>query len=170
MSNATPLPGYSRNPMDRADRVGMLWSILTPLVLAIVANAAIFLTGWSQEDQAYDAVSFSPPGWVVGSIWLLIFPMWGYARWKAYQAGPEGRRESWWAAALIAWSLAYPIVVVFLDTTGSAWMNVASLALAAVTAWRLSTVSRTAAAWVLPSLAWLTFASILGFAAVSTDV
>lgn len=164
------LPAYGRNPMDRADRVGMLWSILTPLVLAILANLAIFLTGWSREDPAYDAVSFSPPGWVVGTIWLIIFPMWGYARWKAYQAGPVGRRESWWAVALIAWALAYPIVVVFLDTTGSAWMNVASLALAAVTAWRLSMVSKTAAAWVVPSLAWLTFASLLGFAAVSTGV
>jgi tryptophan-rich sensory protein len=169
MTQASPLP-YSRNPMNRADRVGMLWSVLTPLVLAVVANLVIYLTGWSREDPAYDAVAFGPPGWVVGTVWLVIFPMWSQARWTAYHTGPAGRRESWWASALIAWSLAYPIVVVFLDTAGSAWMNVASLVLAALTAWRLSTVSKSAAAWVLPSLAWLTFASILGFAAVSTGV
>lgn len=168
MTHAPAFPRSLRNPMNRPDRVGALLSAAVPLVLAGIANLLIFASGWSNEDPAYDAVSFSPPGWVVGAIWLVIFPMWGYARWRAFQAGTTGRSESWWAVALIGWALAYPIVVLFLDTTGSAWANVFSLALAAATAWRLSTVSKPAAAWVLPSLAWLTFASVLGFAAVST--
>lgn len=170
MTHASPLPASLRNPMNRPDRRGALLSALTPMVLAGLANLIIYATGWGAEDPAYDAVSFAPPGWVVGTIWLAIFPMWGYARWRAFQAGTSGRDESWWAVALVAWALAYPIVVTFLDTAGSAWSNVFSLALAAVTAWRLSTVSKPAAAWVLPSLAWLTFASILGFAAVQTGV
>lgn len=170
MTHADRFPASLRNPMNQPNRRGAWLSALTPLALAGLANLLIFATGWGAEDPAYDAVSFAPPGWVVGAIWLLIFPMWGYARWRAFQAGTSGRAESWWAAALIVWALAYPIVVAFLDTTGNAWANVFSLALATLTAWRLSTVSKPAAAWALPSLVWLTFASVLGFAAVQTGV
>lgn len=170
MTHAAHLPAPGRNPFNRADRLGVLLSASVPLLAAIVANLLIWLTGWSQEDHAYDAVSFSPPGWVVGTIWLIIFPMWGYARWKAWQAGPVGRRESWWALALIFWALAYPVAVVFLDTLASAWANVASLGFAVIVCWRLAKGSKAAAGWIVPSLAWLTFASFLGFAAVSTGV
>ena len=167
MTHAPHLPASLRNPMNRPDRIGAVLSAAIPVGLAGLANLIILATGWGAEDPAYDAVWFSPPGWVVGTIWLLIFPMWGYARWKAFQAGTTGRAESWWAAALISWALAYPIVVTFLDTTGSAWANVFSLGLAAITAWRLSTVSVAAAAWIVPSLFWLSFASVLGYAAAT---
>lgn len=170
MTRITPFPSSLRNPMNRPDRTGVALSIIIPVVLVGLANLLAYATGWGEEDPAYAAVSFAPPGWVVGAIWMVIFPMWGYARWRAFQAGTSGRQESWWAAALIAWSLSYPIVVLFLDTAGSAAANIFSLALAAVVAWRLSTVSKTAAGWVLPSLAWLTFASVYGFAAVATGV
>ena len=170
MTDASPLDLPSRNPFNKPDRLGVLLSAAVPLLAALGANLLIWATGWSQQDQAYDAVAFSPPGWVVGVIWMVIFPMWGYARWRAWQSGPDGRRESWWAVALIFWALAYPIAVLFLDTVGGAWANLASLAFAAFVCWRLWTVSRGAAGWVVPSLVWLTFASVLGFAAVSTGV
>lgn len=170
MTHAPHLTAPHGNPFNRPDKVGVALSAIVPMLAALIANGLIYATGWVNEDQAYDAVSFSPPGWVVGTIWLIIFPMWGYARWKAYQAGTTGREQSWWAVALIFWSLAYPVAVVFLDTVGSAWANVASLAFAALVAWRLSTVSKPAAGWIVPSLVWLTFASVLGFAAVSTGV
>lgn len=167
----TDTPAFnSANPFNRSDKVGIALSAIVPMLAALGANALIYATGWSEQDQAYDAVSFSPPGWVVGTIWMIIFPMWGFARWKAWQSGTTGRKESWWAVALIFWALAYPVAVVFLDTTGSAWANLASLAFAAFVAWRLSTVSKAAAGWVVPSLVWLTFASILGFAAASTGL
>ncbi len=170
MTHAPHLPRSLSNPMNRSDKLGLALSAAIPVGLAGLANLIILATGWGAEDPAYDAVSFSPPGWVIGVIWLAIFPMWGVARWKAYQAGTTGRTESWWAAALISWALAYPIVTAFVDTQASAWLNLFSLGLAVVTAWRLSTVSKTAAAWVLPSLAWLSFASVLGFAAVRTGL
>lgn len=170
MTHAAHLPAHGHSPFNRTDRVGVLLSVLVPLLAALIANGLIYATGWSQEDQAYDAVSFNPPGWVVGTIWLIIFPMWGYARWKTWQAGTTGREQSWWAVALIFWSLAYPVAVVFLDTMGSAWANVASLLFAAFVCWRLSTASKAGAGWIVPSLIWLTFASVLGFAAVSTGV
>lgn len=170
MSHASHLPHAGANPFNRPDRVGATLSALVPLLAALIANGLIYVTGWAQEDQAYDAVVFAPPGWVVAAIWMVIFPMWGLARWRAHQAGESGRRESWWAVALIFWSLAYPVAVVFLDTPGSAWANLASLLFAAFVAWRLSTASNRAAAWVLPSLVWLGFASVLGYAAVSTGV
>lgn len=170
MTHAPHLAVPGANPFNRPDKVGVALSAVVPMLAALVANGLIYATGWTREDQAYDAVSFSPPGWVVGTIWMIIFPMWGYARWKAYQAGTTGRQESWWAVALIFWALAYPLAVVFLDTLGSALANVASLLFAALVCWRLSIASRPAAGWVVPSLVWLSFASVLGFAAVSTGV
>ena len=151
-------------PWNSDDWTGALWSALTPLVATLVGNGLIFTFG-TMADPNYAAVSFAPPGWVVGTAWSLIYPAWGLARWRAWTSGPDGRREAGWAVALITWGLAYPVGALFWTTTVSAVANGLTLALAAVVVWRLRSVSRSAALLVAPSLAWLVFATYFGYAA-----
>ena len=154
----------SPSPWNSVDWTGAVWSGVIPLAATVVENGLIFTFG-TMADPNYAAVPFAPPGWVVGMVWTVIYPTWGLARWRAWTSGPDGQREAWWAVALIVWGLLYPVGGLFWTTEVSALANLASLVLAAVVTWRVARVSRAAALWMAPSLAWLAFATYFGYAA-----
>jgi benzodiazapine receptor len=140
---------------------GAWLSALIPLAAVLIGNGLIFITG-SDGSAEFDALPLSPPGWVIGLIWVIIYPMWGLARWYAARNGRQGRRESWWVVALILWGLAYPVLTRF-ELVAGAWANLASLVLALLTLWRVSKVSSKGAWLIAPSVAWISFATVLGF-------
>lgn len=155
-------------PWNRNDRTGFLISTIGPAVIVILANILYAWAGFNESDPAYEAVSFNPPGWVIGLVWVIIYPMWGAARWYARQTGLAGRRRSRWIIALMAWGLLYPIATWAIESTAfSAGANVFSLLLAFVTAWQVHGVTKRGFWLIAPSLAWLSFATLLGFAALS---
>jgi len=156
----------SRTPWNRNDKRGLIISVVAPLAAAVLVNAIIQAAGWTADDPAYAAVSFNPPGWLVAAIWFVIYPMWGAARWFAYQSGLSGRRASYWVAALMLWGLAYPFITAGSNTGISAGANVVSLGLALAVAAKLRPVSKRAFRYLLASLVWIAFACILGFAAL----
>lgn len=151
---------------NRPDAKGAALSAAAPALAVLVGNLLIALSGVGQADAAYDRVSFSPPGWVVGLVWLAIYPMWGMARWHAWQAGADGRRASRWVIALMAWGLAYPVMTALTGVVGSAVLNVVSLAFAVTVTAVVARQTTRGGAWMVPSVVWLAFASILGVAAV----
>ena len=158
---------HAPQPWNRNDRTGLAWSALGPALAALIANGLYYATGFVAGDPAYDAVAFSPPGWLVGLVWLLIYPMWGAARWFARQTGLAGRRNSRWIVVLMAYGLLYPLITTFVDTTGSVIANIVGLALALAAAWFARQVSRRAFWLIAPSLVWLGFATAWGFAALT---
>jgi benzodiazapine receptor len=162
----TYFAGSRPSHRSAARHQGALLSALIPLIAVLVGNGLIFATGLGQEDQAFDSLTLSPPGWVVGLIWVMIYPMWGLARWFAARSGRKGKRESWWVVALMLWGLSYPVLT-GLQSIPGAWANVASLILAVVTLWRVSKVSRKGAWLIVPSVGWISFATVLGFMALS---
>ncbi len=157
----------SRTPWNRNDKSGLTISIVLPLLAAIIMNGAVYALGWNSDDPAYEAVAFNPPGGFVAIVWLIIFPMWGAARWYTYQTGLAGRRASYWIVALMAWALLYPVITSGSNTLISALANVASLALALTAALRARAVSKRAFWLIAPSIAWIGFATVLGFFALA---
>jgi tryptophan-rich sensory protein len=157
-------------PWNRNDSTGFWLSVMLPLVAVLIGNAIIFATGSGSDEPAYDQVPWAPPGWVIGLIWLVIYPMWGAARWYARQTGLAGVRTSRWVLTLIAWGLVYPIVTSTPNLPVSVLANAASLLLAIVTAWQVRRVSKRAFWLIAPSTLWLGFANALGWAALSAAV
>ena len=149
-----------------ARRQGAWLSALIPLALVLVGNGLIFASGAEGGDPAFERLALAPPPWAVAAIWIMIYPLWGLARWKAARAGRRGSKESGWVVALMGWGLAYPLLTGF-EAVPSAWANVVSLALAAVTFWRVSKVSHRAAWLIAPSVIWIAFATVLGFMALA---
>jgi tryptophan-rich sensory protein len=156
-----------RHPWNQNDRLGFALSTFGPLAAVLAGNALIFLSGWNVGGGEYETVPLSPPGRLVGAICVVIYPMWGAARWYAWQTGLSGRRRSRWVAALIVWGLIYLIIAGLTGVTGSAIANVASLALVLVAAWQVRGVSKRAFWLLAPSIAWISFATWLGFAALA---
>jgi tryptophan-rich sensory protein len=150
----------------RARRRDAFLSALIPLLAVVFGNGLIFATGFEGGDEAFESLALAPPPWFVAAMWVVIFPMWGLARWHVARHGRRGKRESLWVVALILWALAYPLLTSF-ETTPSAWANLASLVLAAITCWRAAIVSKKAAWLIAPSILWIGFATVLGFVALA---
>lgn len=86
--------GPARPIWDRATGVGLAVSILVPLIAVVVGNGLLFAIG-DAENPDYAAVSWNPPGWLIGAIWCVIYPLWGAARWKTAIASDSRARRSW---------------------------------------------------------------------------
>ena len=68
-------------------RVAGLGSNLSLFVLPVVLlNGVIFGLGWNRTSVALPGL---PPGWFVGSLWLLLFAGMGIARWLLVRHGTE---------------------------------------------------------------------------------
>lgn len=152
-------------PWNRPTRAARWLSMGVPLLLVAAGNGLLFATGTAAADPAFSHLPLAPAGWFVGLVWALIFPMWGFARWRVWQAGAVGRRAARWVVALMLWSLAYPLLTFGLGAGGSALVNVVSLALVILTTRRVWRASEAAARWLVPSVVWIGFATALGFAA-----
>jgi len=155
-----------RGPLwDRPDRLGLAVSLLIPLVAVVAGNGILFALG-DAENPDYAAVPWNPPGWLIGAIWCVIYPLWGAARWKVATADDPRAGRSLWLAALIVWGLLYPVVTAFVGTLGSVIANGFSLALAVVAIVRVWPVSTAAALLTAPSIVWLCIANALGLSAL----
>lgn len=152
---------------NRPGPLGGLLSALVPLLAVVAENALLFSSGSAAPDPAFEAVRFAPPGWLVGAVWCVIYPLWGLARWRSHLAGEGGRKAAWWVVTLMVWGLAYPIVTGGFQVVPSAIGNALSLLLALVAAWRVGSYSKLAAALIVPSILWITYANFLGMVALT---
>lgn len=111
--------------------------------------------------------SFTPPAWVFGPVWTLLYAMMGAALWLVRQApAKKGAKRMAYAAFAVQlalnvlWSLAffglkspaYGVAVIVL-----LWLAIAATI---VLFWRFD---RKAALLLLPYLAWVSFASLLNY-------
>ncbi|MEQ1781378.1 MAG: tryptophan-rich sensory protein [Hyphomonadaceae bacterium] len=156
---------HAAPPWDRPDALGLTLSMVIPLAAVVIGNGLIYASG-SLNNPDYEAVSWGPPGWLIGAIWCAIYPLWGAARWKVAAKSDAHSGRSWWLVALIVWGLCYPVVTAFTGTAGSVVANVLSLALAIVTIIRVWPASMAAVGLIAPSILWLCVANAFGFAAL----
>ena len=161
---AIPLPPKaSLLDADRHDWLGLALSAALPLAVFVIANGVGQLTG-------NPPLFFSPfglPGWVGAVMHLAALPLFGAARWLVVERGEAGRRASWWLVALMLGMIAFPYVVLPLDSLSLSMVSMALFVLGVATALRVSAVSRTAAVVMAPGLAWMGLSAAMGLAFVA---
>ena len=146
---------------NRNDGLGAVANVVGAVALASVVNALIGAFGLNGPDQTLRDPSFTPPGWVIGAVWVALFALMGLARWSAVAAGSAGRSRSAWVLALIVLCVSYPFYTSGFDLLPSMIGNVVTLAAAVFVAWKLVPVSRRAALLIVPVIAWISFACVL---------
>ena len=151
--------------LNRTDMKGEIANPLAALVAVVAVNAVVFGLGLARTN-AYPDVWIEPPGWIVGLVWVLIFPMWGLARWHALRAGREGRRLAAFIVFMMLWSLAYPALTAGFNLYKCAAANAISFLIVGFAYLRARSVSATASWWIAPSLVWVAFANILTIAKI----
>jgi translocator protein len=111
--------------------------------------------------------SWAPPGWLFGPVWTVLFALMALAAWLVWRSQPPSRAKSialmvfvaqlvanaLWSWLFFSWKLggaAFADIIVL-------W---ALIALTIVLFWRFS---KLAAAFLVPYLAWVSFAALLNW-------
>src|SRR5579883_1516772 len=94
----------------------LLLNVAAAVVLCLLVNALIFALGWNSNSSP--RVSFAPPGWFVGTVWVALFFCMATARWFLNDRVTEAaQRARAWTTLLLAACLLYPFYAL---ATGSA--------------------------------------------------
>lgn len=150
--------------LNRKTRGGLVANILVPVIATLALNGIIFSTGLQSDGELRELVPFAPPGWFIGAVWVVLFALYGVARWKAITAGAQN--AAGWITGLMIWALAYPFTSAGFDLYYGALANLLSLIFALFVFVRTWRGEQVAAQWLVPSLLWMIFANFLGFTAL----
>ena len=63
----------------------LLYSILIPVITAIIMNGIIYMFGINKQDNKSIINPLLPPGYIIGSIWIIIFGLLGYVHYLLYK-------------------------------------------------------------------------------------
>lgn len=149
------------SPPDRRPR---LWpQVLGPVVLVAVADGVYFAV--SDSPGGTSSAPIAPPGWLVATVWVVLFAGLGYARWlllggRSGQLTSAATRTRRLLDLLILLCLAYPLYAIAPDNDHVAFVsNLIVMAFAAWIATLASRIDRRAAIPLIALLCWVAFAS-----------
>lgn len=137
--------------------------------LAIIANAH----GWY---EAANKAPWTPPGWVFGTIWTVLYTTMAVAAWLVWRQ-PAGRRDAMVAYGIqLALNLAWaPTFFGMYPMIGTAALWLALLIITALflgvslTVLRFGPLSRTAGLLMLPYISWIIFSASMNLYAATTN-
>jgi tryptophan-rich sensory protein len=142
----------------------LILCIAIPLVIGFIGSIATLpaITGWY---AGLNKPAFNPPGWVFGPVWTLLYILMGIALFLVVKNGvdtaPVRRAVLVFAAQLLAnlaWSFLFfgmhSIILGLLDILLLFFLIVATMIL-------FRRISPVAAYLLIPSICWVTFASLL---------
>ncbi|MGY3318330.1 TspO/MBR family protein [Arthrobacter sp. TE12232] len=170
-----PLEGRPGAPGGRSRDAGSGSQVIALFVFlgasALVAAlgglaTANHVNGWY---ATADKAPWSPPNWVFGPVWTLLYTAMAVAAWLVWRKHAEGSRTALTAYGLqlvlnLLWTPAFFALYPVLGTP-ALWIAfgiIVALAVAvAVTVVLFGPISRTAGLLMLPYLSWIVFASTL---------
>lgn len=134
---------------------GIIGSLFT---LSEIRNWYVFL----------DKPFFTPPNWVFGPVWTLLYTLMGIALFLSCKYGKPAKKAtiaSYWFYAQLGFNTLWSIVFFGLHNLWGGVITIAILWLLIVQTIRTFYTVNKVAAWLLvPYLAWVTFASALNIA------
>jgi tryptophan-rich sensory protein len=133
---------------------GLAANLAVFVLLPVALNGVIFGLGWNRPSGPEPGI---PPGWVVGSLWVVLFAAMGVARWLLLRVGRGGAE----GVSLLAFlCLLYPLYTAGLsnDRVGLVG-NVVTAVVGVVVGVAAGLRSRVAGGCVATVCAWLMYAA-----------
>ena len=130
------------------------------------AGVGSFLAGddWGEWYRQISKPAFTPPGWIFGPVWTLLYFAMGIAAWLVWRKRneqPVTLPLCVFAVQLVLNGLWTPLFF-GMRNPGIAFLDIVALWLAiAATIWWFFSVSKKAAYLMVPYLVWVSFALIL---------
>jgi translocator protein len=143
------------------------WALVTVPAIVMIGSAIGILSNSGYSNRWFNALDLppiTPPGWVFGVAWTILYAMLGLALAMILNArGAAGRGTALGLFFLqlfanFAWS---PVFFGAHQVTAGLWLILGILGTAIATTFAFGRI-RSAAAWLMvPYLVWISFASIL---------
>lgn len=125
--------------------------ILVPIILAIVLNFYIYTQGWNNDNEKNTKL---PPGYIIGSIWIIILGLLGYIHFLLYPSV-----YSWFIVLTILYCLSYPFLTSGLQNTDNSIYNLIALLLAIIVT--IIMYYKSNIIYVIPFLLWTFYVNIV---------
>lgn len=134
------------------------------LFVGLVLGVGLAIGGLTVTGPWYDSLAkpgFSPPPWVFGPAWTVLYVLIGVAGWRSWERDRGGRAMKLWALQM-ALNYLWTPVYFGAHQVGAALVVILAL-LAAILAFIAATwrPDRVSAGLFLPYAAWVTFATAL---------
>lgn len=151
-------------------------SSIVALVIALAAPLAVGAVGGfataSSVSTWYPTLTkpaWTPPGWVFGPVWTLLYLMMGLASWLVWRKRAENetqvRGALGWYGLQLGLNLGWSLIFFGLRQIGLALIEIVVLwSTLLITVIKFGRIRRDAAALLLPYLLWTTFATALNAA------
>lgn len=136
--------------------MSLVLNILLPILAAVVVNAIIFYFKWNRDNGRGVTYKYLPPGWMVGSIWIVLLGLLGYVRWMVRNDTPAQSTVTF----LIVFCVMYPFYTLGLKDNIGRVMNVITLIVAFSSALVVLNVNINAMTAMIPLLMWASYVNI----------
>lgn len=149
-------------PRPRRSAASLALHVLVAILVTLAVNGVIFGLGWAGAPA--DAARHNrllPPGWVIGTVWLVLLTLVTVAYWWLASADqPQARNLAPWLLVLILFCLAYPFYTFgFRSLAMEIVANGLTIAGAATLALRALRASRWAATPLFLVATWVSYAT-----------
>ena len=154
---------------NRWKRLGVAALFVIGCELVGIIGALTTATGGSSWYAALEKPSFTPPDWLFGPVWTLLYALMGIAAFLVWREGwrpPRSARAALglFAAQLVLNGIWTPVFFGAEQIAGGAVVIVALWLALALTIRAFFRVSRLAGWLLVPYLLWVTYAAALNFA------
>lgn len=148
--------------INQKNYTSLLLNVSIAVGLCFIINAVIFGSGWDKSDPVDDSIWFAPPGYFVGTVWVILFALIGAARYLLNASGEAANGTKNLLVILLLFCLAYPIYTIGFNSEllGLAG-NLATIALTIFAMTKTSKFSKTATLLLAPIVLWVSFATLI---------
>jgi tryptophan-rich sensory protein len=131
--------------------------------VAVLLNGALALFG--DESLGVDSQilpRYVPPGWLVGSVWVVLFAMLGLARWRLRRSGSQaGLQGARWTLAFVVVCALYPLYTLGLRSLAAGFVgNLGTAVFAVALSLRVKRVDNLSAGIFALVVGWLCYATL----------
>lgn len=140
-------------------------SLVLNLLIAVGAvmamNGLVFGFGWNRSNDNLPKLSFEPPDYVIGIVWIVLFALMATARWLLNSYfDTEASQARDWVTFLLIFCLIWPLYSLAISSViGGLVGNMGTIAIAVIAVTRAWMVSKTAALLIMPVIPWVIFAT-----------
>lgn len=138
---------------------GPLYHILVPVLAAIIMNGIIYTFGINKYSEKNKINPYIPPGYVIGTIWVIILGLLGYLHYLIYKKYEAITFTSLLILFVILFCISYPLIT-GLRVKSGLLLNLITLILAFILALFVITESKYMFIYLIPLLVWASYVNI----------
>jgi len=141
---------------------GPFYHILVPVLAAIIMNGIIYTFGmnkYSDKTEKSKINPYIPPGYVIGTIWVIILGLLGYLHYLIYKKYESITFTSLLIVFVILFCISYPLIT-GLRVKSGLLLNLITLILAFILALFVITESKYMFIYLIPLLVWASYVNI----------